>query len=356
MTVSTEVTRVIVEGNASTTTFSYSFPIPGSSSTDQTNAELLLLGTDSSITVLADNLCSITGIVHDIGDGVGGTFTYPLTGSPVNTGSFLTLNRIVPYTQTTVLPTQGGYSPAVVMNALDWLALQTEQLNTWSLQSVRAPITDDALSDLPTATLRAGSFLYFDPINGDVTTASSTSGMPSSILVGTNSTSASGTTELLLTGSAVASVATVGGVTTATLTGGGVAPLSGAVVYLTINQTSPSNTTRNIAWDAAQYDTDSFWSAGSATRLTVPATGYYVAVANIRLDSNATIELILLKNGAAVVGGFDPNYGSASLSVGAASAPIHATAGDYFELDLFTSSAINMDHTKQQFFSLYRVG
>lgn len=219
MTVSTEVTRVIVEGNAVTTTFAYTFPIPGSTSTDQTNAELILTDTNSVSTTLANNLWSITGIVHDITDGVGGTFTYPLSGSPVSTGSFLTLNRIVPYTQETELTGQGAYSPAVVMNALDNLALQTEQLNTRALQSVRAPITDAALSDLPTADLRANSFLFFDD-NGDVTTASSTGGMPTSILVGTDSTHAGATVTLLMTGSAVNSIVTADGVSTATLNSG----------------------------------------------------------------------------------------------------------------------------------------
>lgn len=212
MTVSTEVSRVIVEGNGVLTSWSYSFPIPGSNGTDQTNAELILLGTDSSTTVLADNLWSITGV-----SGTSGTFSYN-PGSPLTTGNFLTLNRIVPYLQPTELTAQGAYSPEVVMAALDNLAEQTEQLNTWRLQSVRAPITDAALSDLPTANLRKGSFLYFDNTTGDVSTVSSTSGLPGSILVGTNSTDAARTTELLITGAN--SLATVGGVTTLVLSTG----------------------------------------------------------------------------------------------------------------------------------------
>lgn len=222
MTVSTEVTRVIVEGDGVTTSFSYTFPIPGSTATDQTNAELVLLGTDSSITVLADNLWSMTGV----GTAVGGTFTYN-PGSPLTTGAFLVLNRIVPYTQPTELGTQGAYSPTVVMAALDNIAYQTEQLNTRELQNVRAPITDAALSDLPTADLRANSFLYFDD-NGDVSTASSTGGLIGAIiLVGTNSTAAARTSTLLLTGSGVSSVTTVNGVTTASIAGGTISVTDG---------------------------------------------------------------------------------------------------------------------------------
>jgi len=176
MTVSTQITRVIVEGDGSTSTFSYSFPIPGSTSTDQTNCQLILTDSDSVSTTLANNLWSITGIVHDITDGVGGTFTYPLSGSPVSTGSFLTLNRIVPYLQPTELTGQGAYSPAVVMNALDNLALQTEQLNTSALQSVRAPITDPALDDLPAAALRANLLLGFDSTGQPVAVPASSGG------------------------------------------------------------------------------------------------------------------------------------------------------------------------------------
>lgn len=174
MTVSTEISRVIVQGNAVTTSFAYTFPIPGSSATDQTNAELVLTDASGISTTLAANLWSITGVVTDISDGVGGNFVYN-PGSPITTGSSLTLARIVPYTQDTTLGSQSAYSPTVVENALDDLALQTEQLNTWRLQSVRAPLTDAALSDLPTKVKRANSLLAFDA-NGDVTTASTSGG------------------------------------------------------------------------------------------------------------------------------------------------------------------------------------
>jgi len=232
MTVATEVTRVICEGNGVTTSFAYSFPIPGVSATDQTNAELILTDSTGVSTTLASNLWSITGVVSTLPiDGTAtGTFIYN-PGSPITTGNFLTLSRIVPYEQGTALTGQGAYSPAVVEAALDDLALQTEQLNTWRLQSVRAPITDPALSDLPTVPERKGSFLFFDNFSGDVSTVSSTSGIPSSIYVGTNSTSEVLSTALLVTGSAVTSVTHLSGVATATLTGGSPGGSSGQVQY-----------------------------------------------------------------------------------------------------------------------------
>lgn len=158
MTVENETTRVIVLGNGVTTVFSYTFPIPGSSGTDQTNAELILTDTASVSTTLANNLWSMTGV----DTGVGGTFTYPLSGSPITTGSTLTLVRIVPFEQTTSLSAQGAYSPEIVEAALDNIVEQTEQLNVRELQNLRAPITEVALIDLPAAAIRASKFLAFD--------------------------------------------------------------------------------------------------------------------------------------------------------------------------------------------------
>lgn len=252
MTISTAVTRVIVEGDGSTTVFSYAFPIVGSTSTDQTNADLWITDTNSVSTNLADNLWSMTGVVSitPINGTATGTFTYPLMGSPLAVGNFLTLERTQPYLQPTTLSAQGAYSPAVVEAALDNLALQTEQLNTWRLQSVRAPITDAALNDLPPAALRAGAFLRFDD-NGQPSTASSTSGLPASIYVGTNSTSATLTTTLLTTGTAVTSVVTVAGVTTATINGGGG---GGGYVFVAATTASSSSTVDITTGISDTYD------------------------------------------------------------------------------------------------------
>lgn len=287
MTVETEVTRVIVAGNGVTTAFSYTFPIPGSSSTDQTNAELLLLGTDSSITVLADNLWSITGVETD----VGGTVTYPLSGSPVTTGAFLILNRIVPYLQSTSLSAQGAYSPEVVEAALDNLAFQTEQLNTRLLQAVRAPIADAALSDLPTAEKRANSFLYFDD-NGDVTTASSTGGSISGvILVGTNSTNATRTQTLLLTGPAILSVTTDTASVTTVVTTASTGSGSGTITVTDGTHTASNATTINFTSNATVTN-----STGSTASVAITGGGGggggLVYLSTVTASNSATMDIL----------------------------------------------------------------
>jgi len=66
---------------------------------------------------------------------------------------------------------------------------------------------------------------------------------------------------------------------------------AGALVNLTANETTTASTDLSIPWDTATYDTDSFWSSGAATRLTIPAkyNGATVLVqAGVRWDSDAT--------------------------------------------------------------------
>ena len=352
MTVSTDVTRVIVEGNGASTSFAYSFPIAGTSDTDQTNCELILTDSSGVSTTLANNLWSITGVVTDITDGVGGNFTYS-PGSPIASGNFLTLNRTQPYLQPTTLSGQGAYSPAVVENALDNLALQTEQLNTRLLQTVRAPITDDALSDLPTAALRANSFLYFDN-SGNVSTVSSTTGIASSILVGTNSTTALEVTELLLTGSAVTSIVNASGVATATIDASSLSVTDGSTtvsavtsIHFTANATvssggagianvantgssggsgtpggrltltsgSPVMSTNAVAVSTVYYDTYvgntvPVWNGSSFTSLTITADEISLTLTSTHSTASNVFDVFAINNASSLVIATGPAWSS----------------------------------------------
>lgn len=156
MSLTTLINKVIFQGNAAATVFPYSFIIPLVN-------EVVATFTDSAgtQTVLASSQYTITGI----NNANGGTITYPLTGSPMAVGESLTLQRIVPYTQPTVLTNQGGYYPGVVEAADDNIVMQVQQLAEQSARSLTFPAVDpvgNAVTTLPAWQARANKVLGFD--------------------------------------------------------------------------------------------------------------------------------------------------------------------------------------------------
>jgi len=123
-----------------------------------------------------------------------------------------------------------------------------------------------------------------------------------------------------------------------------------SLVELTANETIANAINTQIPWDAVVTDTSSIWSAGSPTRLTVPAGASRVKLSgSILFNFNATgvRTLQLLKNGAAVKGGIYANNTNPD-SIYAAplkgtSAILTVSPGDYFELDVYQNSGGNLD-------------
>jgi len=61
---------------------------------------------------------------------------------------------------------------------------------------------------------------------------------------------------------------------------------SGAKAYNTASSQSVLNGVwMAVNWQAEEFDTDSYWSIGNPSRLTVPADGYYMVVANVQCDT-----------------------------------------------------------------------
>ena len=119
MALTTTTRKVIHDGNASATVFPYSFPI-----LEASHLSVIYTDADDVETTLSASQYSVTGI----GGRTGGNVTYPLTGSPIATGTKLTIVRTVPYTQTTVLSNQGGYYPEVVERRFDEIYMAIQQL------------------------------------------------------------------------------------------------------------------------------------------------------------------------------------------------------------------------------------
>jgi hypothetical protein len=160
LTISTTSNEVVAQGNGLTTSFDFSFPVPLAS-------ELFVYYTDLSgaITLIPSSQYTVTGI----GTANGGAVTYPLSGSPIATGTSLTIQRVVPYVQLTDLVNQSGYYPNVVENALDYLTMQTQQLAQQTALSLQVPFSATPMNLVyPTASARAGKLAGFDSVGNAV--------------------------------------------------------------------------------------------------------------------------------------------------------------------------------------------
>ena len=120
-------------------------------------------------------------------------------------------------------------------------------------------------------------------------------------------------------------------------------PFKGALVRRATTQAVAATTNTQLAFSDAVYDTDSFWSGGSPTRLTVPSgvtkVQLWGGVAWSGGSANGTLRL--LKNGATFLGRGNISAASGFTDQGLTviSAVIPVVAGDYFEAQVYLSAA-----------------
>lgn len=199
MTISTTTSTVTYQGNGATTVFS--FPFVADSAADIVVTYTNVLGISTVLTstqyTLIINAAPSGGLW-----GVGGSVTYPITGSPptpISTGTYITISRAVPYEQTISINNQGAFYPQVVEQGLDILELQIQQLETESEYSLKAPITDAIPPNiLPPAALRANGYLAFDSTGQPIVLFSTTPVSPS-VTASTRKVIASGTSTITMT-------------------------------------------------------------------------------------------------------------------------------------------------------------
>jgi hypothetical protein len=154
MTVSSTSSRVVYNGNGSTTTFPFGFKV-------QQAADLAVVYTDATGTdfTLSASQYGATGFGVD----AGGTVTYPLSGSPIVSGTTLTIYRKVAVTQPTSISNQGAMWPQVIEAALDRLTYIAQNVgDSVSRALVISPTDSGSLSVLPNRTQRANAVLGFD--------------------------------------------------------------------------------------------------------------------------------------------------------------------------------------------------
>lgn len=154
MTVSSTSSRVVYSGNGATTSWPFAFKVP-------TSAELVVVYTDADgvDTTVSPSNYTATGFGVD----AGGTVTYPLSGSPIATGTHLTIYRSIAPTQPSSISNQGAFWPTVVEAALDRLTMIVQGFLDLAGRAVVAPVADSAPSmTLPIAALRANKVMAFD--------------------------------------------------------------------------------------------------------------------------------------------------------------------------------------------------
>lgn len=125
----------------------------------------------------------------------------------------------------------------------------------------------------------------------------------------------------------------------------------GAAVRLTSNESISTASNTDIPWDVVTFDTDSFWSGGSPTRLTVPSGVTKVRVsAGIEWGTSAVGQRAasITKNGSfSVEGRADDKRSAGDDSIGhiqnIISATLSVVSGDYFEVNVFQDSGGNLN-------------
>lgn len=149
MTISTTSNTVSYVGDGSNTNFPFTFEIPAAA-----DLEVILTTTATGATT---TLGSSTYSVSGLGSPSGGSVTYPLSGSPISSSYTLTVQRIMPLTQTTDLVNQSAYYPEVVEDALDKLTMIDQQLQEQINRALAFPV--GTVADVPTlmAAILSGS-------------------------------------------------------------------------------------------------------------------------------------------------------------------------------------------------------
>jgi hypothetical protein len=154
MTVSSTSSRANYVGDDHTMAFPFAFKV-------NQPADLVVVYTDAA--GVDYTLSPSQYMAIGFGLDAGGSVTYPLQGSPIATGTRLTIYRDVAVTQPTSLSNQGAMWPQVIEAALDRLTYVAQKVTDSVSRSLVISPTDPALLGvLPNATQRANSVLAFD--------------------------------------------------------------------------------------------------------------------------------------------------------------------------------------------------
>lgn len=179
MTVSTTTSVVSYLGNGATTLFTFSFI--GVSADD---LEVIITDPTGVQTTLSQFQYTLVINAAAVGAlwGIGGSVTYPISGSPLASGYGITINRIVPFEQNISINNQGAFYPISVEQMGDLLEMQLQQIETTTSFALTVPTSDITPPDvLPPAAARADGYLSFDSSGQPIISFSTPSPIASSV-------------------------------------------------------------------------------------------------------------------------------------------------------------------------------
>jgi hypothetical protein len=279
MTVSSIAASTTQIGNGITTTWPFAFAIPGATPTDQTNVVVTIVDTTVTpalTTVVPSGQFSVTGISTPAVPSSAGSVTYPLVGSPLLAGQYITIQRVLPVTQSVSLPNQGGYFPKVVEGEFDYLTELIQQLSGQVQRSLQVAVSDPGgiPAVLPPSATRANTFLGFDALGNPTALAALAGSTPISAAMAGFVSAATLAAARTILGLASGAITTVG--TLATQNANAVA-ITGGSITGPINLWTNTRLAKTAAYALANGDKGSTiaLSGGATYALTVAtASGF----------------------------------------------------------------------------------
>jgi lysophospholipase L1-like esterase len=127
-----------LNGNGSTTAFPFTFKVFAAS-----DVKVVIANSANVETVLVLNTNYTVSLNANQETSPGGTVTYPISGSPLPSGSVLSIIGNLDYSQPLDLPSGGNFSPIALENQLDRATMQIQQLKEQVDRSAKLPVTYD---------------------------------------------------------------------------------------------------------------------------------------------------------------------------------------------------------------------
>jgi hypothetical protein len=164
-------------GNGTASVFPFTFKVFAAADLDVIRLATST-GIETTLVLNSDYTVSLNGNQNT---NPGGSVT--LSAGALASGFTLTITSDIANLQPTDLTNQGGFYPEVITDSLDRATIQIQQMADDLTRSIKTPISD-GLSlnmELPTAAVRANSFLAFDSTGEPTVVTAGSSGAPATI-------------------------------------------------------------------------------------------------------------------------------------------------------------------------------